>query len=51
MPLTLRYVVAEVFTDTPATGNQLAVFKDERDGRRDDAGAPCDGQRPDRLKH
>ena len=28
MPLTLRYVVADVFTDTPLTGNQLAVFTD-----------------------
>ena len=24
----LRYVVADVFTDTPLTGNQLAVFTD-----------------------
>ena len=31
MPLTLRYVVADVFTDTPLTGNQLAVFTDGRD--------------------
>src|SRR5439155_11607719 len=30
MPLTLRYVVADVFTDTPLTGNQLAVFTDGR---------------------
>jgi trans-2,3-dihydro-3-hydroxyanthranilate isomerase len=28
---TLRYVVADVFTDTPLTGNQLAVFTDGRD--------------------
>jgi trans-2,3-dihydro-3-hydroxyanthranilate isomerase len=28
--LTLRYVVADVFTDTPLTGNQLAVFTDGR---------------------
>jgi trans-2,3-dihydro-3-hydroxyanthranilate isomerase len=28
---TLRYVVADVFTDTPLTGNQLAVFTDARD--------------------
>ena len=27
---TLRYVVADVFTDTPLTGNQLAVFTDAR---------------------
>src|SRR5437870_5906769 len=31
MPLTLRYVVADVFTDTALTGNQLAVFTDGRD--------------------
>jgi len=30
VPLTLRYVVADVFTDTPLTGNQLAVFTDGR---------------------
>ncbi len=30
MPTTLRYVVADVFTDTPLTGNQLAVFTDAR---------------------
>jgi trans-2,3-dihydro-3-hydroxyanthranilate isomerase len=29
--LTLRYVVCDVFTDTPLTGNQLAVFTDGRD--------------------
>jgi len=28
---TLRYVVADVFTDTPLTGNQLAVFTDARE--------------------
>ena len=27
----LRYVVADVFTDRPLTGNQLAVFTDGRD--------------------
>jgi trans-2,3-dihydro-3-hydroxyanthranilate isomerase len=27
----LRYVVTDVFTDTPLTGNQLAVFTDGRD--------------------
>src|ERR671922_2484423 len=27
----LRYVVIDVFTDTPLTGNQLAVFTDARD--------------------
>jgi trans-2,3-dihydro-3-hydroxyanthranilate isomerase len=27
----LRYVVADVFTDTPLTGNQLAVFTDGRE--------------------
>jgi trans-2,3-dihydro-3-hydroxyanthranilate isomerase len=27
----LRYVVVDVFTDTPLTGNQLAVFTDARD--------------------
>jgi trans-2,3-dihydro-3-hydroxyanthranilate isomerase len=27
----LRYVVVDVFTDTPLTGNQLAVFTDGRD--------------------
>jgi len=26
-----RYVLADVFTDTPLTGNQLAVFTDGRD--------------------
>jgi trans-2,3-dihydro-3-hydroxyanthranilate isomerase len=31
VPLTLRYVVADVFTDTPLTGNQLAVFTDARE--------------------
>ena len=31
MPTTLRYVVTDVFTDTPLTGNQLAVFTDARD--------------------
>ena len=31
MRLTLRYVVADVFTDTPLTGNQLAVFTDGRE--------------------
>lgn len=31
MPLTLRFVVADVFTDTPLTGNQLAVFTDGRE--------------------
>jgi trans-2,3-dihydro-3-hydroxyanthranilate isomerase len=29
--MTLRYVVADVFTDTALTGNQLAVFTDGRD--------------------
>src|SRR5580765_5752544 len=28
---TFRYVVADVFTDTPLSGNQLAVFTDARD--------------------
>jgi trans-2,3-dihydro-3-hydroxyanthranilate isomerase len=28
--VTLRYVVCDVFTDTPLTGNQLAVFTDAR---------------------
>ncbi len=28
---TLRYVIADVFTDTPLAGNQLAVFTDGRD--------------------
>jgi trans-2,3-dihydro-3-hydroxyanthranilate isomerase len=28
---TYRYVVADVFTDTPLTGNQLAVFTDGRE--------------------
>ena len=27
---TFRYAVADVFTDTPLTGNQLAVFTDAR---------------------
>src|SRR5512139_3710283 len=27
---TFRYVLADVFTDTPLTGNQLAVFTDAR---------------------
>lgn len=31
MPTTFRYVVCDVFTDTPLTGNQLAVFTDARD--------------------
>jgi trans-2,3-dihydro-3-hydroxyanthranilate isomerase len=31
MPTTLRYVVADVFTDTPLEGNQLGVFTDGRD--------------------
>jgi trans-2,3-dihydro-3-hydroxyanthranilate isomerase len=31
MGITLRYVVADVFTDTPLTGNQLAVFTDARE--------------------
>jgi len=29
--ITLRYVVCDVFTDTPLTGNQLAVFTDARE--------------------
>jgi len=32
---TVRYVVADVFTDTPLTGNQLAVFTDARALRED----------------
>ena len=28
---TFRYVVIDVFTDTPLTGNQLAVFTDARE--------------------
>ena len=28
---TLRYVVVDVFTDTPLAGNQLAVFTDARE--------------------
>jgi trans-2,3-dihydro-3-hydroxyanthranilate isomerase len=28
---TFRYVVADVFTDRPLTGNQLAVFTDARE--------------------
>ena len=31
MPGTYRYVVTDVFTDTPLQGNQLAVFTDARD--------------------
>jgi trans-2,3-dihydro-3-hydroxyanthranilate isomerase len=31
VPLTLRYVVADVFTDKALTGNQLAVFTDGRE--------------------
>jgi trans-2,3-dihydro-3-hydroxyanthranilate isomerase len=31
MPQTYRYVVADVFTDTPLEGNQLAVFTDARE--------------------
>src|SRR4051812_4888672 len=31
MPRRLRYVVVDVFTDTPLQGNQLAVFTDARD--------------------
>jgi trans-2,3-dihydro-3-hydroxyanthranilate isomerase len=30
MPLSFRYVVADVFTDAPLTGNQLAIFTDAR---------------------
>lgn len=30
MPGTFRFVVCDVFTDTPLTGNQLAVFTDAR---------------------
>ena len=30
MPSSFRYVVADVFTDKPLTGNQLAVFTDAR---------------------
>jgi trans-2,3-dihydro-3-hydroxyanthranilate isomerase len=30
VPIELRYVVADVFTDTPLTGNQLGVFTDAR---------------------
>src|SRR5687767_590427 len=33
---TLRYVVCDVFTDRPLTGNQLAVFTDAR-GLSDEA--------------
>ena len=32
---TLRYVVCDVFTDRPLTGNQLAVFTDARDAGDD----------------
>jgi trans-2,3-dihydro-3-hydroxyanthranilate isomerase len=31
VPATLRYVVADVFTDVPLAGNQLAVFTDGRE--------------------
>jgi trans-2,3-dihydro-3-hydroxyanthranilate isomerase len=31
MPATFRYVVVDVFTDKPLTGNQLAVFTDARE--------------------
>jgi trans-2,3-dihydro-3-hydroxyanthranilate isomerase len=31
VPQAFRYVVADVFTDTPLAGNQLAVFTDARD--------------------
>jgi trans-2,3-dihydro-3-hydroxyanthranilate isomerase len=31
MPATFRYVVVDVFTETPLTGNQLAVFTDARE--------------------
>ena len=31
-----RYVVCDVFTDTPLAGNQLAVFTDARDIPDDD---------------
>src|SRR3954466_5141755 len=33
MPRAYRYVVADVFTDTPLTGNGLAVFTDARELR------------------
>jgi trans-2,3-dihydro-3-hydroxyanthranilate isomerase len=32
---TFRYVVADAFTDTPLTGNQVAVFTDARELRED----------------
>jgi trans-2,3-dihydro-3-hydroxyanthranilate isomerase len=31
VPQTFRYVIVDVFTDTPLAGNQLAVFTDARD--------------------
>jgi trans-2,3-dihydro-3-hydroxyanthranilate isomerase len=31
VPSTFRYVVVDVFTDTPLAGNQLAVFTDARE--------------------
>lgn len=31
MPQSFRYVIVDVFTDTPLEGNQLAVFTDARD--------------------
>ena len=31
VPATFRYVVVDVFTDTPLAGNQLAVFTDARE--------------------
>src|SRR5918912_4055223 len=33
VPQAYRYVVADVFTDTPLTGNALAVFTDARELR------------------
>ena len=47
-----RYVVADVFTDTPLAGNQLAVFTDARGSRpADDAGAgEGDGLLRDRVR-
>ena len=39
-----RYVVCDVFTDTPLAGNQLAVFTDAREIPEDAAAARSRGR-------
>ena len=38
---TFRYVIADVFTDRPLTGNQLAVFTDARGLSAETNCLPC----------